>query len=117
MSGATSPGSPPPEVPEELADVYRAAYAEALAEHASETRQAPTTPPEKGDDTPTGYERVRDSGWFVPVLLVLLALLLVFGAYTIGKRFASQVANDSSPSGAVTTVLLSSPESGSPDRR
>ena len=114
MSGATSPGSPPPEVPEEFAEVYRAAYEKALEAHVNGTREVPTVPQvenDRGDDTPTGYERVRDSGWFVPVLLVLLALLLVFGAYTLGKRFADQVANDGSPSGTVTSVLLSSPGS------
>ena len=31
MSGPTTPGSPPPEVPEEFAAAYRAAYEQALA--------------------------------------------------------------------------------------
>ena len=43
------------------------------------------------DDTPTWFERVRDSHWFVPLLLVLLALLLVFSAYAVGRRFAERV--------------------------
>ena len=48
------------------------------------------------DDGPTWFERIRDSGWFVPFLLVLLALLLVLGAYVVGRRFADQVAVSSS---------------------
>ena len=43
------------------------------------------------DDTPTWFERVRDSHWFVPLLLALLALLLVLGAYAVGRRFADRV--------------------------
>ena len=46
------------------------------------------------DDTPTWFERIRDSHWFVPLLLVLLALLLIFSAYAVGKRFADQVEVD-----------------------
>lgn len=42
-------------------------------------------------DEPTAYERVRDSRWFVPVLLVLLAVLLVVGAYAVGRAFSGSV--------------------------
>ena len=46
------------------------------------------------DDTPTWFERIRDSHWFVPLLLALLALLLVLSAYAVGRRFAERVGDD-----------------------
>ncbi len=140
MSGPTTPGSPPPEVPEEFAAAYRAAYEQALAaqtggaqhrvvpedddeespEQAGDDavdgddedtdeievqrlprrrgplrvgthRSAETFEPEE-DDRPTWFERIRDSTWFVPFLLALLALLLIIGAYAVGRRFADGVA-------------------------
>ena len=45
----------------------------------------PTRRSTRGDDSPTWFEEVRDSSWFVPFLLILLALLLVFGAYVVGQ--------------------------------
>ncbi len=36
-------------------------------------------------------DRARDSRWFVPVLLVTLALLLVLGAYVLGRIFTAAV--------------------------
>lgn len=57
------------------------------------------------DDTPTWFERVRDSGWLVPFLLVLLALLLILGAYAVGRRFADQVAGDAAPDAEPTVVI------------
>ena len=36
-------------------------------------------------------EKVSDSPWFVPVLLALLALLLILGAYAVGRAFAGKV--------------------------
>ena len=47
---------------------------------------------------PTAYERLRDSGWLVPVLLVVLGLLLVVGAYVLGRAFSTHVATKSSGS-------------------
>ena len=38
--------------------------------------------------------RVTDSPWFVPLLLIALALLLVIGAYVVGRAFAQHVADD-----------------------
>jgi hypothetical protein len=58
------------------------------------------------DEPPTWFERVRDSGWLVPVLLVLLALLLILGAYTVGRGFADRVGGDAT-SGAEPTVAIS----------
>ena len=163
MSGNApeNPSTPvPPEVPDEFADAYRAAYERALAaqsdvaQHRSATsydgsdaqdperlprRVAPlrvgthrtpaaegpvsgapsgparaepverrhedrsererrsvlpqAAPPREDDEVeePTAYERVRDSRWFVPVLLLLLAVLLVLGAYAVGRAFSGSV--------------------------
>ena len=40
---------------------------------------------------PTGFERVRDSVWFVPVLLMALVALMLIGAYVLGRVFAAHV--------------------------
>ena len=129
MSGPTNPGSPPPEVPEEFADAYRAAYERALAaQTVGQHREDPAppdesvdeveeyddpaerplprrggplrvgthrTPEEYDDDSPTWFEGIRDSTWFVPLLLALLALLLILGAYAVGRNIAGRV--DQSP--------------------
>ena len=50
---------------------------------------------EEYDDSPTWFEGVRDSTWFVPLLLALLALLLILGAYALGRELAGRV--DPSP--------------------
>ncbi len=55
------------------------------------------------DDTPTWFERIRDSHWFVPLLLALLALLLVFAAYAVGRRFAERMEVDSQVSRTIVT--------------
>ncbi|MCW2761832.1 MAG: hypothetical protein JWR85_2033 [Marmoricola sp.] len=55
-------------------------------------------------DDPTWFERVRDSTWFVPILLAMLAMLLVLGAYAVGRRFAGQV-GDESPSAEPSLVI------------
>jgi hypothetical protein len=118
VSGPADPGSPPPEVPEEFAAAYRAAYERALAAQSEgpQHREDPEPEWEADDDeaevrlperhgelrvgthrteddeyAPTWFERVRDSSWFVPLLLALLAMLLILGAYAVGRRFAGQV--------------------------
>jgi hypothetical protein len=60
------------------------------------------------DDEPTLFERVSDSPWFVPLLLALLALLLVLGAYAVGRAFSGKVNSDSGPSSAPRVVLSES---------
>ena len=132
MSGPTNPGSPPPEVPEEFAAAYRAAYERALAAQTvgANHRDDPVPPDESvderdeyddaeqplprrrgpmrigthrnteeteeyDDDGPTWFEGIRDSTWFVPLLLALLALLLILGAYAVGRELAGRV--DQSP--------------------
>jgi hypothetical protein len=125
-----TPGSPPPEVPEEFAAAYRAAYERALAAQTAGQHRDDLAPPgeraeesvdevdeyedaaeqplprrtgplrvgthrqmeEYDDDNPTWFENIRDSTWFVPLLLALLALLLILGAYAVGRGFADQVA-------------------------
>lgn len=53
----------------------------------------PPAPPRDAEDVdqPSAYERVRDSRWFVPLLLLLLAVLLVLGAYAVGRAFTGSV--------------------------
>ena len=127
MSGTTPAGSPPPEVPEEFAAAYRAAYERALAAQSPgpQHRDDPTPPDEvedeadedddaavqtlprrRGpsrvgthrtaaeeydDDRLTWFESIRGSTWFVPLLLALLALLLILGAYALGRGFSGQL--------------------------
>ena len=155
MSGPTPPDSPssglPPEVPEEFAAAYRAAYERALAaqsdgpghrsvaepdetdEDALPRRRGParvgthrTRPagpdgpgPESRPSSPTrresafedepsgpatAYERIRDSRWFVPLLLGLLAALLVLGAYAVGRAFSARVGEDRGGSSSSVVV-------------
>ncbi|WP_155918230.1 hypothetical protein [Marmoricola sp. URHB0036] len=127
MSGPTPPGSLPPEVPEEFAAAYRAAYERALAAQSEgpEDEEEPSTdssdtdelPLRRGrlvvgthrtetyDDEPTMVEKVTDSPWFVPVLLAMLALLLVLGAYAVGRAFAGKVNSDDKPSSEPSVVM------------
>ncbi len=49
---------------------------------------------EDDEYAPTWFERIRDSSWFVPLLLALLAMLLILGAYALGRSFADQVQDD-----------------------
>jgi hypothetical protein len=69
-----------------------------IGTHRSEERFA------DDDDSPTWFERVRDSRWFVPFLLALLAALLILGAYALGRRFAEQVGSDATPDAEPTVV-------------
>lgn len=67
----------------------------------------PPASPRDADDVegPTAYERVRDSRWFVPVLLLLLAVLLVVGAYVVGRAFSGSVGGaGGSPDGEPVTA-------------
>ncbi len=56
------------------------------------------------DTTPGGFDRLRDSAWFVPLLLALLATVLILGAYFLGKRFAEQVQSGTSGTPSPTVV-------------
>ncbi len=127
----------PPEVPEEFAAAYRAAYERALAAQTggAQHRAQPETPAphitdsgkefgdtdelplrrgplvvgthrtEEYDDRPTVIERVTRAPWFVPLLLTVLALLLIFGAYAIGRSFADKISqgNGAEPRTGVVT--------------
>lgn len=129
MSGSTPPGSLPPEVPEEFAAAYRAAYERALAAQSegvadeeepprggTDTDELPvrrgrlvvgTHRTEAYDDEPTTFEKVSDSPWFVPVLLALLALLLILGAYAVGRAFAGKVKDDGNNPSSEPSVVMS----------
>jgi hypothetical protein len=76
------------------------------------THRAAELPDDEEDDGPTWYEQIRDSAWFVPFLLALLALLLVFGAYAVGRRFAGEVAQKSSTESEPRVVLGEGEDSG-----
>ncbi len=131
MSDSTPEGSLPPEVPEEFAAAYRAAYERALAEQsegidAAAPEPAPAPSREKGsedtdelparqgrlvvgthrteeyDEQPTVIQRITDSAWFVPLLLALLAALMILGAYAIGRAFSGQVDEESGSSSATS---------------
>ena len=140
MSGPTEPGSPPPEVPEEFAAAYREAYERALAAQTegSQHREDPSRRTGRGstttdrrsrcpddaarssvgthrtesyDDEPTGVEkRHATRPWFVPLLLTLLALLLILGAYAVGRDVRRQGERRRRPSSDPGVVLS---ESGS----
>ena len=49
---------------------------------------------EDDEYAPTWFEKIRDSSWFVPLLLAMLAMLLILGAYALGRSFAGQVQGD-----------------------
>ena len=120
MAGTPPPpgelGSLPPEVPEEFAAAYRAAYEQAMAAQSVPLRRGEHA--DGGDDegglprrtrpirvgahrdehaAPNAYERVRDTVWFVPVLLLLLGLLMVLLAYVVGRQFSAHVGVSSDP--------------------
>jgi hypothetical protein len=61
------------------------------------------------DPGSTRFERIVDSGWFVPILLVVLGLLLVLGAYTIGRAFSERVESDSGADSLPQVSGVSSP--------
>ncbi|WP_030484802.1 hypothetical protein [Nocardioides aequoreus] len=42
-------------------------------------------------------QRLSDTGWFVPMLLLLIVLLLVVGAFALGRVFAASVGASSAP--------------------
>lgn len=132
MSGSTPTGFPPPEVPEEFADVYRAAYERSLAaqtgglrdgggdpaadvEHLDEVENRDDETVSEGwsrtasrdsdyDERQTWFDSARASAWFVPVLLVVLLAVLIIGAYLIGRAFSDQVGKDGAASSAPAVV-------------
>ena len=125
MTGHQEAGSTPPEVPEEFAAAYRAAYERAMAAQSRETHrrldddrqggaseaeesalpprrgrllvgshrgEAPTREPPPRPSVPRAAGDTGSRAWLVPVvLLVVLALLLVLGAYVVGRVFSESV--------------------------
>lgn len=118
-------------MPEEFAAAYRAAYEQALAAQtdAAKHRDDPedlavrrgplrigthrsadlVTHDEEG--TPSVLERLTGSAWLVSLLLVLLAALLIFGAYSVGRSFAGRVAGDAEPDvvADVSRIIVTGP--------
>ncbi len=47
------------------------------------------------DAESSAYERMRDSVWFVPALVLFLVLLLLLGAYVVGRQFSAHVGGTS----------------------
>lgn len=126
-----APQGLPPEVPEEFAAAYRAAYERALraqtegSQHRAEPEEAPGDPvdaddlparrgrlvvgthrTETYDEEPTFLERVTESPWLVPLLLTLLALLLILGAYAVGRAFSGKVEHDTSGAAQLRHVAV-----------
>jgi hypothetical protein len=48
------------------------------------------------DDSPGWFDRISHSTWFVPLLLAILALMLILGAYAVGRAFSGQVGSEES---------------------
>jgi hypothetical protein len=127
VSGQVEPGAPPPEVPEEFAAAYRAAFEQAMAAQSTPTQDGDHVMPELDEvglprrtrrtlvgthrapgrdvgavrDRPTLFERSRESGWLAPVLLVLLLLILILGSYLLGRTFAAHVGSQSPQTSAL----------------
>src|SRR5213596_2960751 len=93
----------PEGLPPEFAEAYRQGYARAYTERAGSAPPGPAAPATSAYDDPGGrrvaepdpglvfedYDDDRERhGWAVPALLVALALLLVLGAYVLGRVFS-----------------------------
>ncbi|MBO9521816.1 MAG: hypothetical protein J7518_09785 [Nocardioidaceae bacterium] len=119
MSGPPKPEdsvpAPPPEVPEEYAAAYAEAYRRAL-----ESGQVGQLEPQEivtvgahsshGEHPARLLDQVRASRWGLPLLLTGLALLLVLGAYGVGKL----ASDDGGPD--VTGTSGTTEGTGSPSR-
>jgi hypothetical protein len=114
-------------VPEEFAAAYRAAYERAMesqsegthhsAEADTDVEDTDELPQRRGrlvvgthrtevyDEEPSVFEKVTDSSWFVPLLLAMLALLLILGAYAVGRAFADKVNKDTGSSSEPGIVM------------
>jgi hypothetical protein len=84
MTGPEYP-APPPDLPEEYAQIYREAYQRALAEQSA----APASEPAESTillapPVTAAFSRWRASRWFVPVAVATGAVLLVAAAYAVG---------------------------------
>jgi hypothetical protein len=98
-------------VPEEFAAAYRSAYARVLAAQSPHPHRRlrrepgddmddPEALPEREEDPVAGthrdedlttWQRIRAEPWFVPALLLAIALLLVLVAYLLGIAFAAHL--------------------------
>lgn len=128
----------PPEVPDEFAEAYRAAYEEAMrasadvGSHKDLPTQAPTkTPtqapkrePKPGPERPArtwsasdALAQWRGEAWFLPAVAAAVVVVLVLGAYLVGRAFGdgSESPGASTANGKVVYVGDSStPPPGRP---
>jgi len=124
MTSPEHPGAPPPEVPEEFAAAYRAAYQRALeaglrpdgpgitlatVEAGDTTAQGEQAPGPERRATPFAalrplLERWRSSRWFALSAGVAASAVLVAAAYSVGTTFSG----DGSPGADATAVPQSS---------
>ena len=97
----------PPDEVEEEADDYDDAAERALPRRRGPLRVGTHRTAQKDDGNgPSWFEDLRDSTWFVPLLLALLALLLILGAYAVGRSFSAQVDGDRSSRPANSSVAV-----------
>ncbi|WP_310962207.1 NADase-type glycan-binding domain-containing protein [Nocardioides terrisoli] len=97
MSGTGDPGAPPPEVPEEFADAYRAAYEQAMGpertppagSHRADVEDVPAPAMRvRADVLRERFLALREHRWLRPLLAVLVAVLLVLVAYVVGRALS-----------------------------
>jgi hypothetical protein len=103
-----------PTPPDEVEDEADDAAAQALPRRPGPPRVGThrTAAEEQDDDRATWFENIRGSTWFVPLLLALLALLLILGAYVLGRSFSGQLDGGRS-SGAGGQMVFSRAETPS----
>lgn len=116
MAASEYPDAPPPEVPEEFADAYRAAYERALRAGSGADAALPEVPPQEvvrvgvhsaaaeggseGDEPAGVLARWRGTRWFPPALFGAVALVLVVGAYAIGSALSDDPPGSAQSDGA-----------------
>jgi hypothetical protein len=117
MSGPDSPDAPPPEVPEEFAAAYSEAYRRALESGEYGEEAVDEVEPQEvvavGSHSPEGThpaDRLRAQRWFLPAALTGVAVLLVLGAYGIGKLASN---DDGAPGASSARTASAGPASPS----
>ncbi|MGH8967636.1 MAG: hypothetical protein ACRDXB_20235, partial [Actinomycetes bacterium] len=104
MSGPNRPGDIPPDLPPEYVEAYRRGF-ETAFQRGEQTLDA---------DMPYPYEDLDDERrrWVVPGILAGLALLLILGAYGLGKLVSSSVSEtDATPAETGDGVVIGESES------
>lgn len=100
MPGSNPPGDLPPDLPPEYADAYRRGFERAYAERTGQLPAQPhhddsfdttiSPPAQRAEFMDVGYDEERRRGSVVPVVMVAVALLLIVGAYGLGKLFSDE---------------------------